>query len=121
VLVWIGKGINDEALPVTETKTWPPILPAGPYRAAAVEHDYGQVGASIPMPSDDELAARLALLQSRDRVLSLTAVADPTLRPGMGVTTGPPSLPATASTVARVEWAVPADTMTLTTRSTTEA
>jgi hypothetical protein len=120
VLVWIGKGLNDEGLPITDTIVWPPVLPVGPYRTAVVEHDYGQVGAGLPMPSGEELDARLTLLQSRAQVLQLLAPADPTIRPGVGVRTGAPSLPVTSSTVSRIEWAVPADTMTLTTRSTTE-
>jgi hypothetical protein len=119
-IVWLGKGINPEGLPLTETKTWPLTLPVGPYKAHLEEHDYGQTGVGLPMPSDEELARRLAVLQSRDRVLTITAPADPTVRPGMGVLTGAPSLPGTTSVVARVEWAVPADIMTITTRATLE-
>jgi hypothetical protein len=120
VLVWIGKGVNSTGQALTDTKTSPPVMPAGPYRAAVEEHDYGQVGAGLPMPSDDELAARLTFLQARDRVLEITAPGDPTIRPGVGVHTGAPSLPATTSAVSRVEWSVPADVMTIATRSTVE-
>jgi hypothetical protein len=120
VLVWVGKGINDEGLPLTDTRTYPEVLPPGPYRAALVEQDYGTVGVGLPMPSEEELAARLYLLQTRDRVLTITAPVDPTVRPGVGVRTGAPSLPATTSVVARVEWSVPDDLMTITTRSTSE-
>jgi hypothetical protein len=120
VLVYVGTGINDEGLPITDTLTWPAALPPGPYKAALQEHDYGTVGVGLPMPSDEELAARLALLQTRDRVLTINAPIDPTIRPGMGVNTGAPSLTDTSSVVARVEWSVPGDVMTITTRSTQE-
>jgi hypothetical protein len=119
VIVWIGVGINSEGLVIRETRT-EPAIPAGPYRAVVFEQDYGQVGAGLPMPSFDELATRLALLQTRARVLTLTAPADPTVRPGQAIVTGVPSLDVTHSVVARVEFNVPADTMTITTRSTQE-
>lgn len=121
VLVWVGTGTNSEGAPLTETRTHPDPVPSGPHRVHVEEVDYGPVGAGLPMPSYEELAARLAVLASRDRVLTITATADPTVRPGLGLTTGAPSLLALGGVVARVEWAVPEDTMTITTRSTTEA
>lgn len=120
VLVWTGAGTNSEGLPITDTKVWPDPLPPGPHTVHHEHRDYGHVGAGLPMPSDAEMAARLAALTSRDRSLTITAPADPSMRTGVALTTGAPSLPAMAAVVARVEWAIPADVMTIATRSTTE-
>ena len=120
-IVWVGKGTNSDGLPITDARTWPDPLPAGPIRVRVVEVDYGQQGAGLPMPTYEELAARLARLQSQDRVLDVVAVIDPTIRPGMALETGAPSLPALDTVASRVEFAVPADEVTITTRSTTEA
>lgn len=119
-IMWRGRGYREDGTVLLELKTWPATLPDPPFKSFFHEEDYGKVGAALPMPSDGELAARLAALQSKDRKLTLTAVADPLVRAGMAVTTGLPSLPAYTAVASRVEWAIPADTMTITTRSTTE-
>jgi hypothetical protein len=125
VYVFVGKGIatglEEPNTPLTETVTYPETIPAGPYKAHVEEHDFGEVGVGLPMPTADELALRLAKLQARAQVLTITATADPSIRPGVGVVTGAPSLPPKSSTVSRVEWSIPADVMVLTTRSTVEA
>lgn len=119
-IVWVGTGTNPDGEPLTDVKTWPSPIPTGA-RTRIIQHDYGQVGVGLPMPSDTELAARLARLQVAGRTAQLVAVADPTMRPGVEIETGPPSLPALAGIATRVEWELPADTMTITTGSTTEA
>ncbi|MGN8245297.1 hypothetical protein ACTHAM_002416 [Cellulomonas soli] len=119
-IVWTGRGINDDGISIVDTRHYPDPIPAGA-RVQYVEVDYGQAGAALPMPSTDELAQRLALSSARERVLTITAPADPTIRPGVGLVTGAPSLPAMDTVAARVELDVPADTITITTRSTTEA
>jgi hypothetical protein len=120
VLVWVGTGTSSGGVALRDVKSWPNPLPVPPYKVHVEERDYGQVGAGLPMPTDAEMALRLAHLQARSRLLTLTAPADLTVRPGVALTTGAPSLPELSGVVARVEWDVPDDTMTVTTRSTVE-
>ena len=106
---------------ITDFRTAPDPLPAGIQRWIYDEATYTVPGDSWPGPSIDQLNARLAVLRTRDRALTLTAPADPTVRPGRGITTGSPSLPGTSGTVSTVRFSLPEDTMTITTRATVDA
>lgn len=102
--------------------TYPPYTE--PHRVALVERDHGHLDTVArdrwaPLPA--ERAARLRRLASRDRVLDVVAPLDPTIRTGVYVTTGAPSLPALKGVVSAFRFDVPADTMTLTLRSVEDA
>lgn len=105
VIVFRGRGVTPAGVALTATATYPSPLPPAPYRVAYVEQDFGTVSV-LPMPSAFELSLRLAALQASSRELVIEAVPDPTLRPGVSVTTGPPSLPALGGVVSRVELAI---------------
>lgn len=120
-LVWIGTGTNSAGETITRTVTWPDPIPTSPRKIAVQEVELGNVGAGIPVPSDAELSNRLSALSAKARALTLTAPADLSARPGMALTTGAPSLPATAGVVSTVTFRIPEDTMTIVTRSTVDA
>lgn len=69
-----------------------------------------------PFPGPGEAAARLRKIQARGRVLSVTAVADPSVYPAQAATLTVPPTPAQSGWVTAVEWRVPDDVMSVTTR-----
>ncbi len=135
VIVWIATATVHPTDPETslplptyqavDVRTHPSPVPAGAHTFMTVERDYGDLDIlAIPeewLPTSAELAARLARAQSYDRMLTTTQPADPSVRPGVAVTTGAPSLPALVGTLASVTLTIPEDTMTLTIHAVEEA
>lgn len=131
VLVWRGTaearmtdGTDEWFEPVAVTQWWPASPSLAPHVVHLWEEDFGRLDvSSIPIdfyPSDAQMAARLARLSSRGRVLTITAPLDPTARIGQPIVTGPPSMPAMEGVVASVTLSVPEDIMNIRTRSTVD-
>lgn len=115
---------SDAGAPVYLFDTYPYPVPAGPVRISFDVEDHPEItGGIFPSeirPTPERLAAQFQRLNSQGRTLSVTAPADPTIRPGVAITTGAPSLPALDGVVAAVTIRVPEDTMQITTRSTVD-
>jgi hypothetical protein len=116
-IVWNGTGVRSDGTAIAESVQWPVPFPANA-KVEVVTQDYGAVGVALPLPTSTELQARVDALASQARTLTMVGPADPSIRPGYALNTGTPSLPSTASVVAAVEFQVPSDTMTITTRAT---
>lgn len=109
------KGKTPAGVELEATHVYPDPIPRGS-AVATVTQDYGTVTA-LPTGEalEDLLVWMLGKAQAAGRVMTATAVADPTLRPRTQVSVEVPGAPVSLAVADRVEWSIPADTMTVTT------
>lgn len=100
---------------------WAFTTPGVAHRVHVEEIDLGEVTTVPPLPAADP-AAILRRVSGLGRVLTVTAMADLDVRPGVAFTAGAPSLPDLSGQVETVTFDLAGAQMTLTTRDTiTEA